>query len=123
VDDLLVRLLLVGVVATSAFGWAWVARRGRAVRRRPASFEGVDAGVVLFTSTTCASCEEARRAVRSVLGDRGFREITYEAEPEAFATNRIRRVPTLASVEPGGDGWKAEGIPSARMLRRWLGGP
>lgn len=123
VDDLLVRLLLVGAVAAVAFGWAWFVRRGRAVRRRPVVLEGIDPGVVLFTSTACNSCAPAREALSAVLGDGGFRETTYEGDPDAFARYGIRRVPTVVSVGPGGEGWKTEGIPSVGTLRRWLGGP
>ncbi len=57
------------------------------------------------------------------MGEGGFREIAYEVDPGAFSRHGIGRVPTVASVGVDGVGWRAEGVPSTRALRRWFGGP
>ena len=48
-----------------------------------------------------------------------FAEHTYEEQAGLLEENGITRVPTVAWVPAdGGDGWAAEGVPTARSLDR-----
>ena len=84
------------------------------MRRRPAASGGVDRvgldpGIYLFTSSTCADCEGARSSLEDMLGSAGYNEIEWENEPGLFAELRIDVVPCTvvvgddrsASVRPG----------------------
>ena len=89
----MVRLIVAGGIAGAASAAAMLARRGRAWRRR--MFEG--AGLP-------------------------FAEHTYEEQARLLEDNGITRVPTVAWVpDGGGEGWAAEGVPTARALARWVG--
>jgi hypothetical protein len=119
-DEFVVRLIVAAGIAGAASAAALVSRRGRAWRRRP--FESIDLepGIHFFSSETCGSCRRAR----SVMERTGlaFSEHSYETEAPLLETNGIDRVPTVAWVPNRGHaGWVAEGVPTERMLVRWLG--
>lgn len=120
-DDLWFRLVVVALVGVAAIGWARLSRTGAALRRRSATFPGVRPGVVLFTSESCSTCRRAR----TLLDRMGVehREVDFGSHPEIFTRLRITKVPTIAAVRPGGEGWMAAGVPSEWRLRRWLRGP
>lgn len=119
-DEFVVRLIVVGGIASAASIAAIVSRRGRAWRRRPFETAGLEPGIHLFSSESCRSCRRAR----SVLQRTGlpFLEHTYETDGRPFEVDGIDRVPTVAWVPAGGGaGWVAEGIPTEQMLARWVG--
>lgn len=121
-DDLLVRLLVVGAVVLAASGGAWIVRSGVALRRSPFSPENLKDGVHLFSASSCASCARAR--ARLISSGRTFEDHVFESERDCHAANGIDRVPAIAWV-PGDDSgqepWIAMGVPSAQALNRWLG--
>ncbi|MEX2279606.1 MAG: hypothetical protein WEA76_05900 [Acidimicrobiia bacterium] len=119
-DDTLVRVAVVFGVGVIAVLWAVAARRGFAVRRHPISLPDLGPGVVLFTSSTCASC--ARMAERMVdIGD--VTEVSYENSGASFPTE-VRGVPAVALVDAEGRGWIAYGLVGVSRLQRWIaGGP
>lgn len=90
-------------------------------RRRPRrrAMEGLEPGVVLFTSQRCPGCDPVRDRLVAVLGPEGFREIKWTEDPQPFQTHRIARVPTTAAVDSNGMGQVWEGMPSVRRLRKW----
>ena len=119
-DDFVVRLIVAAGIAGAASIAAIVMRRGRAWRRR--SFESVDLepGLHLFTSEGCESCRRARSVVEQT--GLSFSEHTYESEAPLLEQHGIDRVPTVSWVPGSGQaGWVAEGIPTGRALRRWVG--
>ena len=99
-DEIAVPGLVAGAVVLVAAGWAAVGRSGGAFRRRPATLDGLEAGVYLFTSETCDSCPRARAALVEVVGAEGFREIAYEDEPETFARLGSAGCPPSAGRDP-----------------------
>ncbi len=119
-DEFVVRLIVVAGIAGGAAIAAIVSRRGRAWRSRPFESTGLDPGVHLFSSEGCRSCGRARSVIeRSGLS---FSEHTYESEASLLEDLAIDRVPTVAWVPAdGGAGWVSEGIPTERMLARWVG--
>lgn len=121
-EDLLVRLLVVGSVAAAALGSAWVVRSGATVRRSPFKSIGLNDGVHLFSASACQSCGRARAML--LASGRAFEEHVFESEQECHAANGIDRVPAIAWVpgpESSQEAWIAMGVPSARTLNRWLG--
>lgn len=120
-DEFWFRLLVVAAVGAVALVWARLSRTATVLRRRPSTLPGLDPGVVLFTSETCSTCSRARTMLESIGVE--YREIDFESHPEVFTRLGISKVPTFASVRPGGKGWVASGVPGEWRLRRWLRGP
>ena len=119
-DELAVRLIVVVGIGGIATISAFAARRGRAWRRRSFECRGLEPGIHLFSSESCASCLRARSVVEAA--GISFEEHFYESEAELLEANGIDRVPTVAWVPANGDaGWLAEGIPTGRVLARWMG--
>ena len=112
-DDVLVRLLVVGLVAAAAAIGAWLARRGATVIRRPVRLEGHGPGLVFFSSSTCATCDVMRQRLTGAI------EVSYEAAGSAFP-GAVRRVPAVALLDADGRGWIAYGVVGESRLRRWL---
>lgn len=74
-------------------------------------------GLVLFTSTDCASCAGARRVVTS-LGV-PVREVTWELEPAVMERIGVEAVPLTAVVDHGGTAvWLGTGVPRKSRLER-----
>jgi hypothetical protein len=114
-DDVLVRLLVVGFVVAAAILAAWLARRGAAVVRRPVRLEGLGPGVVLFSSSTCGTCEVMRRRLTWA----NAVEVSYEGAAADFP-DAVRRVPAVALLDSEGRGWIAYGVVGESRLRRWV---
>ncbi len=120
-SDPLVRLAIVlGVFAAAGLAAA-VQRRGAGWRRTRRRFEGVDPGLVLFSSDTCGSCDRAAEVLAGL--EQPHRVIRYETQPQVFDRLDIRRVPSVAWIGSGGNGWISSGVPRAFRLRRWLADP
>lgn len=119
--DVTLRIVIVAGVAVVAIVIGLVVRSGSLVRRVPVRLTGVPAGLVLFTSRSCASCGR----VRSSLVELGLEatEIVAEDAGGAFPLGVVDRVPALASVDERGEGWIVKGVPSTRRIRRWVDGP
>lgn len=120
VDEVAVRLLVVvgigGVATLSAF----LARRGRAWRRRSFESLGLEPGFHLFSSENCGSCRRARSVIEAA--GVSYQEHSFESEARLLEANGIDRVPTVAWVPSNADsGWLAEGIPTERAIARWMG--
>lgn len=112
-------VLAIGLIAIV---FSILARRGVAVRRTAFEPKGLAEGIHLFSSRSCASCERVRAVL--VASGREFEEHSYETEDGLHIENGIERVPAIAWVPhsaTGRPGWIASGVPSARILERWLG--
>ena len=117
-NDVIVRVVVVLFAAAVVFAIA----RFRPSRRPAAlkidgNLEGP--GVFLFTSETCDSCHRARARYREVLGDDGFVEYTWEAEPALLSRLGVEEIPVGSVVGAAGQEIAAfRLVPSARALRR-----
>ncbi len=77
-------------------------------------------GVVLFTSTDCTNCKEARAVVGSLGVE--VREITWELEPGVFESAGVEAVPLVTVVDAvGHTELLAAGVPRRSALRRAVG--
>ena len=101
-------LIVIGVAAAIA---------GRSRRARPLRTirEDLPPGVHLFTSSTCATCTQARSVISSTYGE-GFTEIRHEDDPVSFGRHGIARVPTAIVVAMDGTALVFEGVPAKRHL-------
>lgn len=113
------RVLIPVVVLAGAMAVALMARVVASRRPRRRALEGLDPGVVLFTSQRCPGCDPVRSRMIEALGPEGFREIRWTEDPQLFVTHMIDRVPTAAAVDQNGMGLIWEGMPSLRRLQRW----
>ena len=72
-------------------------------------------GVVVFTSTDCATCVEAMRTVSGVKAP--VREVTWELEPHLFDQYGVEAVPLIAVLyRQGRSTMFATGAPSRRRF-------
>jgi hypothetical protein len=108
---LVVIVAIVGVVLVAAA----VAGRARKARPQRTTRDDLPPGVHLFTSTTCATCTEARAVIASVYGD-SFHETRHEEDPQSFGRHGIGRVPTAIVVLADGNALVFEGVPRKRHL-------
>ncbi len=87
--------------------------------RRPNLVEteshGLDPGVYLFTSTTCADCEPARARLEEALGVAGFVEIEWEQRPGLFSDIGIDVVPCTLVVTGDGSASRFPGLPDKAL--------
>ncbi len=87
--------------------------------RRPDPVEtgsyGLDPGVYLFTSATCADCEPARARLEEALGVAGFVEIQWEQLPGLFADIGIDVVPCTLVVTGDGSASQFPGLPDRAL--------
>ena len=105
---IVVILFAVGVAAASTRRTRW-ARPVRTTR------DDLPPGVHLFTSTTCATCDDARKVIASAYVS-GFTEIRHEEDPQSFADHGIARVPTAIVVGQDRTAVVFEGVPRRRQL-------
>ena len=120
-DDLGVRLLVVGGVLLAAAVAAFIARRFGTAHHPPVDVGGLNlpAGIVLFTSTTCSKCKEALSRAKATGAP--LREITYEIEAARFEEAGVDGVPLLLVMSASGEVVEQlAGLPGRRRLRRAL---
>ena len=108
---LMVIVAIVGVVLMAAA----IAGRARKARPLRTTRDDLPPGVHLFTSTTCATCTEARAVIASVYGD-SFSETRHEEDPQSFGRHGIARVPTAIVVLADRSALVFEGVPRKRHL-------
>lgn len=121
-NDVVIRLLIVGALVVVAVGVAAIASR---VRRPPhpditVGEVGDRPGVVLFTSTTCPTCKETI----ALLEDIGvpFREVTHDLEPQRFETWGVVAVPVTVVVDEHSQVVDVfSGVPRRRSVERAIG--
>ncbi len=139
-DPILVRAVAVVAVLVAALvvGRWWQRRDGEVrsggegrVREDHLDALGLDlhtadAGAVLLGSPTCTPCESVKQVLHQLSTERaGFRWVYADAADHLGLTeeHRVRRVPTLLVVEPGGRILaRTSGVPRSDELRRVLDG-
>lgn len=115
-DELWARAGLI-LGALSVTGAITLLLRARS-KRSPRVLEEVklDYGVYLFTSHTCADCKPAKRMLSAALGESGFTELNWEAEPGTFRELGIDAVPATLVVDRGGRGTLYPGMPQKALV-------
>ncbi|HKY48927.1 MAG TPA: hypothetical protein VJQ79_13195 [Acidimicrobiia bacterium] len=114
-SDTGIRLAVIGVIVVIVLMAAAVAGRARKARPRRSTRDDLPPGVHLFTSTTCATCTEARAVITSVYGS-SFSETRHEEDPQSFGRHGIARVPTAIVVLADRHALVFEGVPRKRHL-------
>jgi thiol-disulfide isomerase/thioredoxin len=140
-DPILLRLLLVvGLVAVVGLAGRWWQRRDGHVRAPEEGelitadhlddlgldLRGAEAGAVLLGSPHCSPCEQVKRVLGQLAGDRpAFRWVAVDAALHLglAESHRVMRVPTLFLVQPDGRILaRTSGVPRVDDLRRVLDG-
>lgn len=90
-------------------------RRARNRKARDVSPGRLQPGVYLFTSSSCPTCESARRRVVEAVGEGGFEEISWESHPGVFADTGVDAVPALLVVGAPGRARLYPGAPEKSL--------
>lgn len=117
-DDVAMRLIVVGVVVAAAFGLSRLSRPWQDSAHPELQIPPgeLPAGVVLFTSTDCDQCANARAALQRA--GISYREVTWEIESDRFRRYGVQGVPLLAQLDGSGEQlYLAAGVPTRRTLR------
>jgi hypothetical protein len=114
-SDTAIRLMVIALIVGVVLMAAAVSGRARKARPQRSTREDLSPGVHLFTSTTCATCTEARAVIASVYGD-SFSETRHEEDPQSFGRHGIARVPTAIVVLADRTALVFEGVPRKRHL-------
>lgn len=118
-SDQLIRGLVIGGVVVFAVAVAALAGRWSRPSHPRVDLSGLtlDPGVVMFTSTDCSTCHEARTIAAEL--DVPVREVTHELEPAKFEAAGVVAVPLTVVVSAGGDVVaQFTGVPRRRALQR-----
>ncbi len=121
-DEVAVRLVVVVAVVAGALGLARLSRpwQDAAHPRLQIAPGELPAGVVLFTSTDCDQCANARAALQRAGID--YREVTWEIESDRFERYGVQGVPLVAQLDAAGKQlYLAAGVPTRRTLRALRG--
>ncbi len=89
--------------------------RPRRRRGHPFDGAGLQPGVYLFTSTTCADCMTAKARLAEGLGPSGFVEIEWERDPDLFTRVGIGLVPCTVVVASDGASTRYPGLPDGLL--------
>jgi hypothetical protein len=114
-DDLTVRLIVVGSAAALVVIVAVLTGRRPRVRRS-IDDTGLPAGIYLFTSGGCGQCAEARDRLAGVVGESGYTEVPWENEPATFERLGVGQAPSTLVVGPDGSGTWYAGVPNRVSL-------
>lgn len=118
-DDVVLRFVIVVALGLAAAMAAVTARRTAQPVHPELDLSGSDLplGVVLFTSTDCDNCREARAALQAAGVD--FREVTWELEGRSMDSIGIEAVPlAIFRRSDGATVAQIAGVPRPRALRR-----
>jgi hypothetical protein len=121
-SDAVVRLLVVGGSAIVVVAAALATRRWQRPTHERVDVAGLalPPGIVIFTSTDCATCKQAIARVRGT--GVPVREITWELERAMLERARVAAVPLTLVVGPDGSVLdQIVGVPRRRRLKRATG--
>lgn len=113
-SDILERAAVVAAVLAVA-GAVVLWQRARNRRARDVLPGDLGPGVYLFTSSSCPTCETARRRVVAAVGDGGFEELAWESHPDVFADLGVDVVPALVVVKGSGRARLHPGAPDRAL--------
>lgn len=117
-DELAIRLVVVVAVVAGALGLSRLSRPWQDAAHPQLQIPSGDlpAGVVLFTSTVCDQCANARAALQGA--GISYREVTWEIESDRFQRYGVQGVPLLVQLDASGrQVYLAAGVPTRRALR------
>lgn len=117
-DEILARVGLVGGALVVAGAVALILRRRSRAPELDRDVPGFAAGLYLFSSTTCSTCESARNKLTAALGEHGFTEFVWEEEPQVFSDLEIAAVPAVLVVAEAGRGRLYPGQPDEALAAR-----
>ena len=117
-DEVAIRLVVVVAVVAGALGLSRLSRPWQ-----DAAHPGLQippgelpAGAVLFTSTDCDQCANARAALQRA--GISYREVTWEIESDRFERYGVQGVPLVVQLDASGTQlYLAAGVPTRRTLR------
>lgn len=118
-DEVWIRVALI----LAAIGLVLVVAsvRHRSVRSpRPVRAESMQAGVYLFASSTCETCDRAREKLDRGIGEDGYTELVWEQDPGPFGELGVEAVPSVVVLGNDGTGRLFPGQPerALRAIRR-----
>jgi hypothetical protein len=100
-EDWLRPLIVVAVLGLAALAGLIISRKERRTPYR-ARQVSIAPGIYLFTSSSCAGCDPARRFLVDAVGPDGFVEVRWEDVPERFTETGIEEVPATLVVTSSG---------------------
>lgn len=118
-SEAVLRVAAVGVLALAAVGIGLVAARWSRPSHPTVDLDGLGLppGLVLFTSTGCSTCLEARVVAESFAVP--IREVTNELEPALLERARVEAVPLTVVVDRSGRVVaRFAGVPRRRALAK-----
>ncbi len=118
-DETWVRVIVVAAAALVVLAAALATRKWQRPGhpRLDLAHTDYDPGIVMFTSTDCATCKDALAAVRPL--DIPLREVTWELEGSVLERLQVTAVPLTVFVGPHREVVdQIVGVPRRRRLRR-----
>ena len=103
-DEVWVRLGLIGGALLVAAASTVALRTRSSGKKRAVPETGLQPGIYFFSSSACPDCSRARRVLNDSLGNEGFVEISWEADPGVFHRLDVDAVPATLIVEADGSG-------------------
>ncbi len=101
-DEFWVRLSLVSGVLLVAYVLTLILRARATNGPLKIAQTGLQKGIYLFSSSTCADCATARKYLEDKLGNDGFGEKSWETEPGLFSRLGVEAVPATLIVDREG---------------------
>ncbi|MGD2060855.1 MAG: hypothetical protein PVF87_08330, partial [Acidimicrobiia bacterium] len=95
----------------------WRRRRSQPSVRNVAAPQ-LRAGLYLFSSASCATCDGARREIVAAVGTSGFSEIVWEQQPDLFGVIGVEAVPATLVMGEKGRGRLYPGSPRKALSNR-----
>ncbi len=114
-DELTLRLVLIGAALLVAAGVTTLTRRRARTAPRSIESTGLRPGVYFFSSSTCPDCRMARRALDEAIRDSSFHEFAWEENPGIFADLGVAAVPATLVVGADGTGTLWSGQPAGAL--------
>ena len=103
-DEIWLRLGLIGGALLVAAVSTLVLRSRSSGKKRDLPDTGLEPGVYFFSSSACPDCSRSRRLLNESLGEEGFVEVSWEADPGVFHRLGVDAVPATLIVGAEGSG-------------------
>ncbi len=116
--ELWARVALVAVALGSAGALVFWRRHRSKPKVRDVVAPQLRAGLYLFSSASCATCDGARREIVAVVGAAGFSEIVWERQPDVFSLVGVEAVPSTLVMGTEGRGRLYPGSPRRALSNR-----
>ena len=103
-DEVWARVGLVVAALVVAGAIVYLQRRRLRIPERDVEAPQLAAGLYLFTSATCSTCQAAREKLIARVGDEGFEEFLWEHDRRIFDDLEIDAVPAVLVMKETGRG-------------------